>query len=148
MIEQTYSGDLQINIDGQGDWDLTYENGQPFMTDGFTTCVTLAIFGDPDFWQNKLTNDPAEKYISEFPEVIRTGKVNNATINNGNSAIRNALKFMIDTGMAKSINVTGGVLSVYGLKWTIDITRDETSTKFNINWNKGVISGNSTNTNS
>ncbi len=147
MIEQTYTGDLQINIDGQGDWDLTYENGQPFMTDGFTTCVTLAIFGDPDFWQNQLTNDPAEKYISEFPEVIRTGKVNNDTINNGNDAIRNALKFMINTGMAKSINVTGGVLSVYGLKWTIDITRDETSIRYNINWEKGVISGNTTTSN-
>ena len=145
-MSETYTGDLQINIDGQGDWDITYENGQPFMTDGFSTCVTLAIFGDPDFWQNQLTNDPAEKYISEFPEVIRTGKVNNQTINNGNSAIRKALKFMIDTGMAKSINVTGGVISVYGLKWTIDITRDETSIRYNINWEKGVISGVADNT--
>ena len=135
----TYTGDLEIAINDNGDWDIRYFNGQPCMTDGFNTCVTLALFGDPDFWQNELTDKIEEKYISEFPEVIRTGKIDNDTINDGVSAIRNALKFMITTGIAKSINVTGGVISVYGLKWTIEIERDGTSSKYNINWNKGVI---------
>ena len=148
MTKQTYTGDLSISINDDGDWDIEYFNGQPCMTDGFNTCVTLAIFGDPDFWQNQLTNDPAEKYISEFPEVIRTGKVDNKTINDGVSAIRNALKFMIQSKMAKAINVTGSVLSVYGLKWTIDITRDDSSVKYNINWEKGVINGTANNSNS
>ncbi len=109
------------------------------MTDGFNTCVTLALFGDPDFWQNELTNDPAEKYTSEFPEIIRTGRVNNQTINNGTAAIKKALQFMIDSGMAKTINVTGSLLSVYSIKWTIDIERNDTSVKYSINWEKGVI---------
>jgi phage gp46-like protein len=147
MTETTYTGDLDLQINGEGDWDIVYENGQPKMTDGFSTCVTLAIFGDPDFWQNELTNDPAEKYISEFPEVVRVGRVNNATINNGVAAIKKALQFMIDSGMAKTINVTGSLLTVYAIQWTIDIQRDETSVRYRVNWDKGLISA-TTNTNS
>lgn len=148
MTKQTYTGDLSLALDGQGDWDITYENGQPLMTDGFDTCITLAIFGEPDFWQNELTNDPNEKYISDLPDVIKTGRVNNDTINNGTAAIKNALDFMISSNMAKTINVTGSILTVYSIQWTIEITKpDDTDVKFLVNWNKGVIE-NASSTNS
>lgn len=148
MINPTYTGDLAISINDNGDWDIKYENGQPYMTDGFDTCVTLALFGDPDFWQNELTNDPDEKYISELPEVIKNGKVTNDTINDGVSAINNALEFMVNSGMARTISVTGSVISIYAIQWTIDIERFDGSTKYNINWEKGIINGITNSTNS
>ncbi len=144
----TYTGDLQISMNDDGDWDINYSNGQACMTDGFDTMVLLAVFGDKDTWQNELTSDPSEQYISEFPNVIKNGSVNNKTIKDGVFAIERSLQFMINSGMAKSINVSGGVISVYGLKWDIEILRDNTSVKYNINWEKGILNGITNNTNS
>ena len=135
----TYTGDLLISLNTDGDWDINYINGQSCMTDGFDTAVMLAVFGEPDFWQNDLTNDPNEKYISEFPEVIKQGKVNDDTIKNGIEAIKKAMLFMVDSGAASSVEVTGGVLSVYGLYWKIETIRGNITSRYTINWEKGVI---------
>jgi len=145
----TFTGDLSLSLNGQGDWDITYENGQPLMTDELVSCMTLAIFGDPNTWQNELTNDASEKYTSKFPEVIKTGRVNNDTINGGSAALNDCLQFMIKEGMAKTIDVTGGIITVYAIQWKIDVTKPEgTNFKYNINWVKGVLSAVTNNTNS
>ena len=138
----TYTGDLLISLNADGDWDLNYINGQPCMTDGFDTAVMLAVFGEPDFWQNDLTNNPNEKYISHFPEVMKNGKVNDITIKNGIEAIKRSMKFMIDSGAASEVNVTGGVLSVFGLYWIIETVRGNITSKYIINWDKSLLSFN------
>ncbi|KKK87967.1 hypothetical protein LCGC14_2747940, partial [marine sediment metagenome] len=125
--------------DENGDWDINYINGQPEMTDGFDTEVMLAIFGEPDFWQNDLTNDPAEQYISEFPALIKDANVTDKTLKDGIEALKKALQFMIDKDEAQSVVVTGEFISVYGIGWTIEISRPTGETRFNINWQKGVI---------
>ena len=138
----TYTGDLLISLNADGDWDLNYVNGQSCMTDGFDTAVMLAVFGEPDFWQNDLTNNPNEKYISDFPEVMKNGKVNDSTIKNGIEAIKRSMKFMIDSGAASEVNVTGGVLSVFGLYWIIETVRGNITSKYTINWDKSLLSFN------
>lgn len=142
----TYTGDLQLSINADGDWDITYENGQPYMTDGFDTCVLLAVFTEPDNWQNEIANNLSEKYISDFPNVIANARVNNQTVNNGIQALRNALKFLLTENIAKQINVTGSILNVNAISWVINIDRFEGSRKYSINWDKGVINANTTNT--
>ncbi len=141
MSQISYTGDIQLNINNNGEWDMTYENGQPYMTDAFSTCITLAIFGEPDFWQNSLTNNDSEKYISKFPSVISNARVNNDTINAGTDALKNALKFLTVEKIAESVTVSGAMISVYEIDWTINITRDGTSTKYRVNWNKGIARG-------
>lgn len=135
----TYTGDLLLLLNEDGDWDINYINGQPEMTDGFDTEVMLAIFGEPDFWQNDLTNDPAEQFISEFPDLIKDANVSDKTLLDGIEALKKALQFMIDKGEAQNINVTGEFISVYGIGWIIEISRPTAETRFNINWDKGVI---------
>ncbi len=135
----TYTGDLKLILDENGDWDINYINGQPEMIDGFDVEVILAIFGEPDFWQNDLTNDPAEQYISEFPDLIKDANVSDKTLKDGIEAIKKALQFMVDKSEASSIDVTGEFISVYGIGWIIKITRPTAETRFNINWDKGVI---------
>lgn len=135
----TYTGDLILSLNEDDDWDINYINGQPEMTDGFDTEVMLAIFGEPDFWQNDLSNDPAEKYISEFPDLIKDANVSDKTLKNGIEALKKALVFMVDKGEAQSINVTGEFISVYGIGWIVEISRPTAETRFNINWEKGVI---------
>ena len=135
----TYTGDLLLLLNDDGDWDINYINGQPEMTDSFDTEVMLAIFGEPDFWQNDLTNDPAEQYISEFPALIKDSNVTDKTLKDGIEAIKKALKYMVDKGEAQSIDVTGEFLNVFGIGWIIVIERPEKTSRFDINWEKGVI---------
>jgi phage gp46-like protein len=135
----TYTGDLLLVLNQNGDWDLEYINGQPRMTDGFETAVMLSVFVEPDFWQNDLTNIVAEKYISEFPEVIKNGRVDNDTLNDGISALKKALKWMIDTEAASKIEVTGGFINVYALYWEISIFRTTGETRYQINWDKQEV---------
>ena len=137
---QTFTGDLLLSLNTEGDWDLNFILGQPIMTDGFETAVIFAVFGEPDFWQNDLTDDPSEKYISEFPEIIRNGKVNDDTLKAGTAALKKALQFMIDINAAESVEVIGSVLSVFGLSWEIDIDKGGIVSKYEINWDKGILS--------
>jgi len=139
MTEQTYTGDLLLSLNSQGDWDITYENGQPYMTDGFNTCVLLAVFADPDTWQNELADSESEKYISEFPSVIANARVSNQTVNDGVQAIKKALKFLLTENIAKQVTVTGSILTIYSISWVINIDRFEDSRKYAINWDKGVV---------
>ena len=46
---------------------------------------------------------------------------------------------MVDTGEAQSIDVTGEFINVFGIGWVIVITRPEKTSRFDINWLKGVI---------
>ena len=135
----TYTGDLLISLNTDDDWDIKYENGQACMTDGFDTAVILAVFGEPNFWQNDITNDPDEKYESEFPEIIKNGGVDDKTLKDGIAAIKKALKFMVNIGAAQSVDVSGGVLNIFGLYWEIEIIKGNITTKYDINWSKGVI---------
>ncbi len=135
----TYTGDLKLILDQDGDWDLNYINGQPEMTDSFDTEVMLAIFGEPDFWQNDLTNDPAEQYISEFPTLIKDANVTDKTLKDGIEVLKKALQFMVDKDEAQSIDVTGEFINVYGIGWPIVIKRPEKTNRYDINWEKGVI---------
>ena len=50
------------------------------------------------------------------------------------------MQFMIDSGAASEVNVTGGVLSVYGLYWVIETIRGNITSKYTINWDKGLLS--------
>lgn len=135
----TYTGDLLLSMNTDGDWDLNYVNGQPCMTDGFDTAVMLSVFAEPDFWQNDLTVDPSEKYTSEFPEIVNNGRVDDPTINSGIAGIKKALEWMIDVAAAESIEVTGGFLNVFGLYWKVEIVKPDAVSRYDINWEKGVI---------
>lgn len=133
----TYSGDLKIVQTLSGDYDINYINGQPEMTDGLETSVLLAVFVEPDTWQNAIASTPEEEYKSDFPEVIRTGKVNDATRKDGEAAITRALDYLLRINAASDIIVTGVILSVFAIGWEVEISRPtgETS-RFNINWDK------------
>lgn len=135
----TYTGDLTLALNDDGDWDIRYFNGQPCMTDGLETMVLLAVFSDPNTWQNELTNDESEKYISEFPSVIERATVSNKTLQDGVQSIKKALQFMIKDNIAESVEVTGIISDVYTIDWTIDITQPTQNTKYSINWSKGVL---------
>lgn len=139
MTECSYTGDIKILQNDGGDWDIDFLNGQPFMTDGFDTSIFLSLFTSPDTWQNGLTTQPDEQFISEFPEIIGRNTINDNTLKNGIQAIKRSLDWMITDGAAQEITVTGGAVSVYALYWQIDIIQGNISTRYTVNWNKGII---------
>jgi hypothetical protein len=136
-----YEGDLKLNIDDGGPFDISFPDGigQPEMTDTLDTMVILAVFGE-DTWQNSLADTESGKYKSTFPEVIKRAVVNDETKNNGTEAIKDALQFMIDDGLAKTITVRGEIMSVYGIGWQVDIERPTGETiRGKILWDRGVL---------
>jgi len=135
----TYTGDIQLLINNDGNWDIKYENGQPCMTDGLDTAVILAIYGEPDFWQNELTNDENEKYISRFPALIKNSNINDDTIKDGIAALKEALSFLKNIEASDEITVTGGALNVFAIYWIIDIERPEGNIRYQINWDKQIL---------
>ena len=136
---ETYTGDLKILFDKDSDWDLYYQNGQPYMTDGFDTAFMLSVFGEPNFWQNDLTNNPSEKYISEFPGIIKQANVSQKTLLDGIEAIKKSLAWAIDDQVCESLEVTGSITNVYAISWNIDVIRGGISSRYSVNWDKGVI---------
>ncbi|PKL40742.1 MAG: hypothetical protein CVV44_03810 [Spirochaetae bacterium HGW-Spirochaetae-1] len=127
-----FDGDIKIQRiasgDNEGDYDVIFTNGQPEMTQGFDSAVLLAVFGDKNTWQNLIAKTEAEKFISDFPAVIERGVVTEKTKNDGVQALRRALQFLTDVKAAKSVTVTGQILSVYGIMWEIKIERPDGGT--------------------
>lgn len=134
----TYTGDVLIQAQDDGSFGITYENGQPEMTDGFETCILLAIFGESNV-MNGMTANTSEKYMSTFPAVITRANVSDQTKNDGIKAIEAALAFMVRDKMASSVKVTGSIFSVYGIAWEIEISDAGVGSKYAINWEKGAL---------
>lgn len=135
----TYTGDVLVQLKN-GEIDAEWANGQPLMTDGFETALYLSIFGDRRTWQNLIATTPDERYVSRFPDVIAGATVSEATKKDGVEALKTALAWMVSTGAAGAVTVTGAILSVYAIGWAIDITRpDGTGSRYLVNWDKGAL---------
>jgi len=136
----TYTGDVLIQLDPiTNEFDMTWRNGQPDMTNGLETCVLLATFGNKNTVQNAMTNISAERYISTFPDVIRRATVSENTKKDGVEAIKSALAFMVSEKIASSVIVTGQIVSVYGIVWSIEITAPNGNGRYELNWENGSL---------
>ncbi|RPI64195.1 MAG: hypothetical protein EHM48_01250, partial [Planctomycetaceae bacterium] len=117
----TTTGDVLLQYDPlTNECDIVYENGQPLMTDGFETCVLLAIFGEGGP-MNGMTDDPDERMESAFPAVVKNARVNDETKVNGEKAIERALAFLVSSKAASSVTVTGQIVSAFAIGWNVEI---------------------------
>lgn len=134
-----YTGDPLLKVNNYGDVDLNFINGQPEMTNGLETYVLLAVFGE-DSWQNATETDSAYKMQSEFPALIDRATITDKTLQDGIKALEKALSYMVTKKIAKSVTVTGSMLTAYCLYWLIEIEAlTDESLKYYINWEKGVL---------
>jgi hypothetical protein len=135
----TFTGDVLVSYDPITEQvDIAYQNGQPVMTDGFETCVMLAVFGRPNV-QNGMIENPSERYDSEFPSVIDRATVSDETRENGIKAIEKALAFLVKERIASSVIVTGHILSAVAIGWNVEIVAPAGTTRYAINWEKGAL---------
>ena len=139
-VNQRYDGDVLITFNQEtGEMDMIYENGQPKMTQGFETCLLLAIFGE-DCAQNGMTTESSQRFESRFPSIIRRGRVDEDTKKDGIAAIERALSFMVTAKMASTITVTGQITGVHSIFWNIDIeSPGGNGGKYELNWANGGL---------
>lgn len=134
----TLTGDVLVSFTSDEELDIQYKNGQPDMTDGFESCVLLAVFGESCVL-NAATSTPSDVFSSTFPAVIARANVSDETRQNGEKAIEKALAFMVSDGMASSVSCTGRFPSARSIMWEISIVSPTGTTKYAVNWEKGSL---------
>jgi len=135
----TYEGDIRLVIDDDGDVDINITGGQPEMTEFIDTTVMMYVFGI-DSWYNGIVDEKPEKMQSKFPEFIKTANVSDQSIATGRQYLIEALQPLISEKIASDVSVDGDIISVYGIRWTVEITRfDGSESRFSILWEKGFV---------
>jgi phage gp46-like protein len=77
---------------------------------------------------------------SQFPGFLDTAVVIDSDVSRGRKFLIEALQPLITKKIAKTIDVEGEIISVYGIAWTIYITKyDGTDSRFSITWEKGTV---------
>jgi phage gp46-like protein len=103
-----FQGDPAVKIT-EGGASMTFKGGQPVMDQGFENAVQMSLFTKPGWWGNVLLTEDEQKIGSNF-EQIRT-IVDVQTINDYADDARVAMRWMISSRLAESIDVT--VLNPY-----------------------------------
>lgn len=97
-----YQGDPAIEITPNGA-SMTFRGGQPVMDQGFHNYVLISLFTKKGWWGNALTSDENKKIGSDFEE--QRTIVDLQTINDYRDSVKLSLQSMLDTGIAKTIDV-------------------------------------------
>lgn len=125
----------------QGTPDIVIINGVPQLTDGLDNAVYLSLF-QPAWWGNNIAGTD-EKYESQLPDIIAEGVLTNQTRLDVIEEAKNALKWMIDKGIAIEITSRAEISAVGRLDLAVTITEpnsiDPLDFKYNINWDTQEI---------
>jgi len=128
-----YDGDLKLIPTDDGG-DILLQNGQPVMEQGLSTAVYITLFSG-DWWANAVSEE-AEKLGSEL-ETVFSRTLSNQTRLDAEEYARQALKWMLDSGIAVSIEVEATILAGGTLGLSVRITQpDETveELRYQVNW--------------
>ena len=138
-MNATYKGDIKIVTDSDYDNVINIQNGQPEMTEFIDTLVLMYVYG-VDSWYNGIVNTEPEKMKSEIPEYLKTANVSDETISDMIVLFGKALQPLIFTKIAKSVNASGEIVSVYAIKWNVLIERfNGYNAKYSFIWDKGFF---------
>ena len=138
MISAIFKGDIRLKQDEDGDWIIDFQNGQPIMTEFFDTTILFYTFGI-DSWYNDIVDKEPEKMKSRFPGFLNTATVTDSAVSTGRKYLIEALQPLITKKIAKSVDVEGEIISIYGIAWEIYITKfDGEESRFSITWEKGA----------
>ena len=130
-----FEGDVQMKWTDDGG-DITYKEGQPIMDGGLTTSVIISLFTLPGWWGNEIGDDD-EKIGSKLLEALdKTLTI--AVMQDAQEHARLALAWMVEQGVAKSVEVEASIprADFLALKITIEEPNGENplSQRFMISW--------------
>jgi phage gp46-like protein len=96
-----FQGDPAVKITANGA-DMVFMGGQPVMDQGLENAVLISLFTLPGFWGNSIL--PVAQQIGSEYQQPRT-VIDIETIDDINRSAEDALEWMLDTGIASSVDV-------------------------------------------
>ncbi len=132
-----YSGDPLLTETGDGG-DLTIMDGQPLMDQCLRNSAYISHFMEPDWWG--WSSDPANPQIIDSGNLLALSKrtvLTPAILNDAEAVAKKDLKWMLDQGVAKSIDVSASIVAqgILGLEETITEPDGTTTTlRWKLNW--------------
>ncbi len=121
---------LRLGPDGG---DITVEAGLTLMSDGLETAALLSLYGgnqdDPgdaesseQYWGNLGETEPARRYRSETQYLLRSLPAVPANLRRIEEAAERDLEWMLDSGVAKSIDVSASIPELNRVQLDVVIT--------------------------
>ncbi len=129
-----YDGDVAVRH-SLDDGTVTIESGQPVMEQGLSTAVYLSLWTDFGWWGNALASDPEQ--IGSSCGALENEPLTNRVRLDFEEAARQALAWMVTSGVARSVRVEAAILSpiVLGLTVVIEEPDGTTATsRYRVNW--------------
>ncbi len=127
--------DLYLNPTKDGG-NLIIENGKPQMISGLENAVYLSLFTAP--WWGNAVSEQSEKYISSIPEIMNAGILTLQVKLDVIEAVKNALAWMIDDGIADRIEVRAEIPQAGTLYLAVTIYEPESADgvdyRYALNW--------------
>ena len=135
-FDPTLGDPLIVDLGDGGD--LAIQGGQPTMSSGIENAVYLSLMVEPNWWGNDI--DPANPGVIgsyHFLPLTRRVKLGPAMLGDADDAIQADLKWMLDDGVASSIDVALEIQNITWLavKLTVTAPDDSVSTvRWKLNW--------------
>ena len=135
-----FDGDVRLVLSLDGGV-ITVWAGQPQMDGGMETAVNISLFTEIGWWGNSIIG-VGNEVGSDFEDALRQPLSNQARLNVIESA-RNALQWLLDTGIAETVDFTATIPAVGRLDFNIQIKQPEKTPetfRYNVNWaNQKII---------
>ena len=135
-FDPTLGDPLIVDLGDGGD--LAIQGGQPTMSSGIENAVYLSLMVEPNWWGNDI--DPANPGVIgsyNFLPLTKGQKLTASLLGTVEEAIKADLKWMLDDGVASSVDVDTEIQNVTWLavKMTITAPDDSVSTvRWKLNW--------------
>lgn len=135
-----FDGDVKLVMSIDGGL-ITVSAGQPEMDGGLQTAVNISLFTDIGWWGNSIIGTGNE-VGSTFADALRKPLTNQSRLEIIEAA-KDALSWLLSTGIAETIDISASIPSVGRLDMGIRIQQPEKAPelfRYNVNWaNQKII---------
>jgi len=142
MTDQ-FDGDLALILTRDGG-EIIYTGGQPQMdAGGLETSVLISLFTGAGWWGNALEfNSPDNQIGSIFEQTVQPHSITLQRLILIENEAKNALQWMINLGIAKSVSVSVISPQLNQIEITITIIKPDSESidfRYELNWQNGVL---------
>jgi len=117
-----YDGDVRLSHTADGG-DIEFSFGQPVMDRGLWTAGYISLFTDSGWWGNAVSDEP-EKIGCEIGS-LSEGTLSNQTRLDIAEEARSALEWMVEQGIAKSVEVEAEIVNPVTLAILVTVTEPD-----------------------
>ena len=136
-----FQGDIKLTTSPYSDGGINYNNGQPDMTGGFHTAITISLGTKTGWWGNKLFARETQKIGAKYDEV-QGDIINNAYLRRKEAEAVFALNWMKKLKLAKKIESETTNPIADRMQNNMKITKPDGLIEiYQINWDEQIQEG-------